>query len=148
MTKATPDRNRTDRRCSHHHHHHTIIILINSKLKVCVVDEMWKCLSGVFLCLMRFNNEKKIKFEETVAFTFLQKKKEITFFACKEEEALIHHLEHKTTQKHHVFFCYCVYSWGEDESAKEADGGERCVGRDCEERRYLFPTHSPEVESN
>jgi uncharacterized Rmd1/YagE family protein len=81
------------------------------------------------------DDEKKIKFDETLAFTFLQKKKEIAFkFACsKEEKAIDSSEEQKTTQKHHVFFfCYCVYSWGEDESAEKADGRERFVGFDRE----------------
>jgi len=53
--------------------------------------------------------------------------------AFKEEA--IEYSEHKTTRKRHVFFfffCKRLYDGSEDESAKEADGGERCVGRDCE----------------
>jgi hypothetical protein len=34
----------------------------------------------------------------------------------------------------------------EDESAKKTDWGARCVEFDREVRRYLFPTHSSEIE--
>ena len=33
-----------------------------------------------------------------------------------------------------------------DENAEEEGWSERFMGRDCEERRYLFPTHSAEIE--
>jgi hypothetical protein len=36
--------------------------------------------------------------------------------------------------------------WSDDASAEKADQGERFVEFDREERRYLFPTHSSEIE--
>ena len=36
--------------------------------------------------------------------------------------------------------------WSDDASAEKADRGERFVEYDREERRYLFPTHSSEIE--
>ena len=72
------------------------------------------------------------KRKERSLFYFPQKKKEITFIRAFKEEA-IDYSERKTTRKRHVFFFCCyVYSGSEDESANEADGGERCVGFDRE----------------
>ena len=51
----------------------------------------------------------------------------------KEEEKLV------SRDKRHDF-------WSEDESAEKADRGERFVEFDREVRRYLFPTHSSEIE--
>jgi hypothetical protein len=51
----------------------------------------------------------------------------------EEEEKLV------SRDKRHVF-------WSEDESAEKADRGERFVEFDREVRRYLFPTHSSEIE--
>jgi hypothetical protein len=53
----------------------------------------------------------------------------------EDEEKLV------SRDKRHVF-------WSEDERAEKADRGERFVEFDREERRYLFHTHSSEIESN
>ena len=92
---------------------------------------------------MRTTEKKSNCFERSL-FLSLKKKKEIAFIlAFNKEES-----EHKTTRKRRVFCCCCyVYSGSEDESAKEADRGERFfVGCDREVRRYLFQTHSSEIE--
>ena len=36
--------------------------------------------------------------------------------------------------------------WSDDASAEKADRGEKFVEFDREVRRYLFPTHSSEIE--
>ena len=51
----------------------------------------------------------------------------------EEEEKLV------SRDKRHVF-------WSEDECAEKADRGERFVEFDREVRRYLFHTHSSEIE--
>ena len=51
----------------------------------------------------------------------------------KEEEKLV------SRDERHVF-------WSEDESTEKADRGERFVEFDREVRRYLFHTHSSEIE--
>ena len=41
------------------------------------------------------------------------------------------------------------YVRGSDDASAEAkNGSERLVGRDCEQRRYLFQIHFAEIESN
>jgi len=42
----------------------------------------------------------------------------------------------------------CQNVWSEDASTEKTKRGERFffVGCDCEVRRYLFPTHSSEIE--
>jgi hypothetical protein len=41
-----------------------------------------------------------------------------------------------------------VFFWSDDEIEEEKARSERLVGRDCQQRRYLFQTHFTEIESN
>ena len=95
------------------------------------------------------SDETKIKFDETVAFTFLQKKKEIAFkFAfIKEEKALIHQKSRKRYKSIMSSSSATAYTLGVRTRAQKRRVGERDLWDfDREERRYLFPTHSSEIE--
>ena len=65
---------------------------------------------GVFrvtsLLLSDFDKISQISQSQNGRFSFL-KKKEIASFAFKRRRSF-DSSEHKTTQKKHVFFCYCV----------------------------------------
>ena len=52
----------------------------------------------------------------------------------------------ETRRRRRRVFCCDVVESDFDASAEKTDGGERCVGFDCEVRRYLFQTHSSEIE--
>ena len=75
--------------------------------------------------------EKNVRF-----FFFLKKKRNHIYIIRAFKEEAIEYSEHKTTRTKAVMSssaaaCY-VCSGSEDESAKEADGGERFVGFDRE----------------
>ena len=76
------------------------------------------------------------KKEKTFAFFFSLKKEEITFtlFARLKKKRLSIQSTKRHAKASSVFCCCCCYacSGSEDESAKEADGGERFVGFDRE----------------
>jgi len=58
-----------------------------------------KSRSFLFACEEKVNNRQRKEFKKNVRFSF-QKKKEIAFLSRLKKN--------KTTQKHHVFWCYCL----------------------------------------